>query len=111
MQTQLNMARAKLQQAWEARGETDVTVLEAGNEFDVLLNEYQRRLRKVGKKKRKSGNFARLYFFDSVLKTVDLECHYPSPIRGLNPTAEIKLATQLKPAGMEMGLQSLLIWV
>ena len=48
LQTKLNLARAKLQQAWDACGETDAAVLRAGNEFDSLLNEYQSRLSKVG---------------------------------------------------------------
>lgn len=36
-------ARTKLQNLWDSHGLTDEVILEAGNEFDALLNEYQKR--------------------------------------------------------------------
>lgn len=36
------MARRKLEQAWEESGNTNPSVLAAGENFDRLMNEYER---------------------------------------------------------------------
>ncbi|MCL6588460.1 MAG: aspartyl-phosphate phosphatase Spo0E family protein [Firmicutes bacterium] len=42
LKNQIAAARKKLESAWEATGATDSSVLAAGDEFDALINEYQR---------------------------------------------------------------------
>jgi hypothetical protein len=48
LRIKLNLAREKLQKAWDANGVTNAHVLQASDEFDVLLNEYQRLVKKLG---------------------------------------------------------------
>lgn len=44
----LQQARNKLHAVWDREGRTEAEVLKASIEFDRLLNEYQRRLKKSG---------------------------------------------------------------
>lgn len=41
------LARRKLNRAWAKSERTDATVLAAGEEFDALVNEYSRLLKKL----------------------------------------------------------------
>lgn len=43
LKIKIEIAREKLNQAWDSQGKTDPAVLTAGEEFDALLNQYQRR--------------------------------------------------------------------
>jgi hypothetical protein len=39
----LKLAKENLQKTWEEYGETNAEVLQAGKEFDLILNEYLKR--------------------------------------------------------------------
>lgn len=47
LRIKLNLVREKLQKAWDEHGVTDAQVSQASDEFDVLLNKYQRLVKKV----------------------------------------------------------------
>jgi hypothetical protein len=44
LEQKISNARRKLQEAYDARGYTDSTVLAAGIKFDKLINRYQKQL-------------------------------------------------------------------
>ena len=59
LRIKLNLAREKLQKAWDQYGVTNPQVLQASNEFDALLNEYQHLVKKLGLKKESPDNSIR----------------------------------------------------
>jgi len=42
LKNKIDSARKKYEQIWNNRGQTDLAVLAAGEEVDLLLNEYRR---------------------------------------------------------------------
>jgi hypothetical protein len=46
LKKQISIARKKLQAAWDENNMTDPNVIAAGDEFDKLMNEYLRLIKK-----------------------------------------------------------------
>lgn len=56
LKIKLSLAREKLQKAWSQYGVTNAQVLQASNEFDAMLNEYQLFMEKSGFKEESPEN-------------------------------------------------------
>ncbi len=52
LKIRLGLAREKLEKAWDNYGLTSAQVLQASDEFDALLNEYQHFIEKSGFKEK-----------------------------------------------------------